>query len=351
MEMWLDRQRSERAEATVESYQYRLKQFVEWTETNRIDNLNDLTGRDLYQYDADRRAEDLSRSTLNNQLGTLRQFLSFCENIEAVDEDLPAKLDVPRLTKTDRTSDEKLTTERAERIRADLARFELASRDHLLFTLAWHTGARLGGLRSLDVQDCFLNDGDLDRLRHQDDVDEAILDDIDVPFLYIRHRDETPLKNQLEGERPVGLVDDVGELVQTYLRVKRADVRDKNRREPLFSSGKGGGRMSKGAMRARLNIVTQPCRFGHECPHGRTVDTCEARTHGYEARCPSSRSPHPIRTGSITHHLNVDWSIENLAERVNATPKVIRDHYDKPDQLKRMQSRRADLDRLTGDPA
>jgi len=30
MEMWLDRQRSEKAEETLQSYYYRIKKFVEW---------------------------------------------------------------------------------------------------------------------------------------------------------------------------------------------------------------------------------------------------------------------------------------------------------------------------------
>ncbi|MWG35918.1 integrase [Halomarina oriensis] len=351
MEMWLDRQRSERAEATVQSYYYRVKQFVEWCEAEGVGDLNDLDGRDLYRYDAHLRSGDRSVSALNNMLGTLRRFLAFCADVEAVAETLPPKLDVPQLTKTDRTSDTKLTSERAEVIGEALDRFDYASRDHVLFGLAWHTCARVGGLHSLDVQDCFLDESDIVRLRHLDDIDEAVLDEVDLPFIYFRHRETTPLKNGLEGERPVALSEEMGDLIATYQRVKRARVQDEQGREALFSTEKGRGRMSKGAMRARLNIVTQPCRFGLDCPHGRDLDTCEAREHGYESRCPSSRSPHPIRTGGITHHLDVGWPIEDLSERVNATPQVIRDHYDKPDLLRRMQKRRDHVSRLSGDVA
>lgn len=48
MEMWLDRQRSEKSEATVQSYYYRIKQFVEWCERQGIENLNTLSGRSVY---------------------------------------------------------------------------------------------------------------------------------------------------------------------------------------------------------------------------------------------------------------------------------------------------------------
>ncbi|SDM46691.1 Site-specific recombinase XerD [Halogranum gelatinilyticum] len=349
MEMWLDRQRSERAEETLQSYFYRLNTFVEWCEENGFDNLNDLTGRDMFKYDSHRRSLDLSQSTLNNQLGTLRQFISFCADIEAVDSELPLKVDVPQLTKKDRTNEEKLSTERAEVLLEDLKRYRRASRDHALFLLAWHTCARLGGLRSLDVQDCYLSEDDLERLRHQDDVDDEILEEVSIPFIYFRHRSSTPLKNQEEGERPVAISEEVADFLDEYIRVNRVAGRDEDGREPLFSTKKGEGRMTKGALRSRMNIMTQPCRFGHGCPHGREIESCEARRSPYESRCPSSRSPHRVRTGAITHHLDCGWPIEQLAERVNATPQVIRDHYDQPDLLKRMESRRSHLDRLDGE--
>jgi site-specific recombinase XerD len=347
MEMWLDRQRSERSDETIQSYQYRIKQFVDWCQTETIDNLNDLTGRDLYQFDSARRANDLTRSTLNNQMGTLQKFLVFCADIEAVSPELPVKIDVPKLSKTERTNDEKLSAERADTVRENLARYYPASRDHVLFALAWHTGARLGGLRSLDIQDCYLETSDLERLRHQDDIDEETVEGIEVPFLYFQHRPESDTKlKKKEGERPVSISPEIGELPQEYLQTKRDRVKDEYRREPLLSTKKGSGRMSKGAIRSRCHIVTQPCYFGIKCPHGRDEETCEALESGYENRCPSSRSPHPIRTGAITHHIDVGWPIEKLAERVNATPQVIRDHYDQPNPFQRMKSRRDHLNKL-----
>lgn len=79
----------------------------------------------------------------------------------------------------------------------------------------------------------------------------------------------------------------------------------------------------------------------------RDPDECEAREHGHEARCPSARSPHRIRTGAITHHRDCGWPPEVLAEKVNATPETIREHCDHPELLRRMESRRnylADLE-------
>jgi site-specific recombinase XerD len=342
LSIWIDRQRAEKSEQTVQSYFYRVRQFVDWLTEEGIDNLNDLTGRDVFRYDANRRADGLSKSALNNQLGTIKIFLRFCADVEAVPSELPAKVDIPTISKAERANDEKLSASRAKTILSKLEKYDYASRDHALFQLAWHTGARLGALRSLDLRDCYLTEDDLDRIAHEDDLDAEDLEKFTIPFVYFRHRpdSDTPLKNQDDGERPVALSEEIGELLEEYIKVSRPDVEDDHGRKPLFSSRKGSGRMSKGAIRSRFNIVTQPCRYG-TCPHDRDVETCEARKHGYESRCPSSRSPHRIRTGSITNHRNEGWPPEVVAERVNATPEVIRTHYDKPDLLNRMESRRS----------
>ncbi|MFC5972658.1 tyrosine-type recombinase/integrase [Halomarina salina] len=350
-EMWLNRLQSERSEETLDSYRYRIDQFVYWCEDEGTDNLNHLTGRDIYQFDAARRAEDLAISTLNNQLGTLRQYLEFCVDVDAVPPTLPAKVEVPRLANSAAVNEDKITSERAENILTHLDRYEYASRDHVIFALMWHTTARLGAIHALDVEDCYLDAEDLKRLGHADDITEEDIERAELPFIYIRHRpeSETELKNKNEGERPVMLSPDVGDLLRDYIKVSRIEATDDYGRNPLLSTKRGGRRMSKSAIRSRCNILTQPCRFGIECPHGRDVDTCEAREHGYESRCPSARSPHPIRTGAITHHIDCGWPPSVLAERVNATPDVIRNHYDHPEPLKRMESRRKHLGKLNQD--
>ena len=344
MEMWLDRQRSEKAEETVQSYFYRIRQFVEWCEARGIDNLNDLTTRDVYTFDSECRADGLAQSTLNNRFGTLKLFLGFCVDFKAVRESVVKAVDVPSLVKAERVNKEKLSRTRADEILEDLTTYRHASREHALFALGWESTARLGALRSLDVGDCFLREDDLDRLVHYPEIDDAELEEIrevvQPPFVYFRHRESTPLKNKHEGQRPVALTDDVASILRGYISVNRVRTTDEEGRSPLFSSEKGSGRMSKSAIRRVFNIVSQPCRFGADCPHGRDVDECEAREHSLEGRCPSSRSPHRVRTGSITDHRDRGWPPEVLAERANATPEVIRQHYDHPQLLRRMESRR-----------
>jgi len=126
--MWLDRLQSTRADETLKSYRYRLKPFVQWCDEQGIDNLNQLTSRDIFQYDSSRRAKGLKVSTLNNQIGTLKQFIQFCTQIDAVEQSLPAKIEVPSVNLADRVNEELLTAERAETIRENLRRYERASR-------------------------------------------------------------------------------------------------------------------------------------------------------------------------------------------------------------------------------
>ncbi|WP_240137635.1 tyrosine-type recombinase/integrase [Salinigranum salinum] len=353
MQMWLDRQRTEKAEETVQSYFYRVRQFVEWCESHGIDNLNDLTTRDIYAFDNECRADGHAQSTLNNRLGTIKLFLGFCADYNAVAESVVKAVDIPSLVKTERVNEEKLSRTRAEEILGNLTTYRHASREHGLFSLAWESTARLGALRALDVGDCFLKNEHLDRLLHYPEIDDTEFDEIrdvvQVPFVYFRHREETPLKNKHEGQRPVAITEDVASVLRGYIMVNRVQTMDDNGRAPLFSTEKGSGRMSKSAIRRVFNIISQPCRFGADCPHGRDIETCEARKHGLEARCPSSRSPHRVRTGSITDHRDRGWPPEVLAERANATPEVIRQHYDHPQQLRRMESRRDLLEDGEGD--
>jgi site-specific recombinase XerD len=348
MVMWLDRQRSEKADETVQSYRYRIEQFVDWCDEQGVTNLNELSTRDIYSFDSECRADQLSKSTLKSRFGTVKRFLGFCQDFQAVPESVVEAVEVPSLSKNERVNVEKLSRTRAEEILENLGRYRHASREHALFYTAWHTTARLGSLRALDVGDCFLSDDDLGRLRHYPEIDdpefEQIREEVRTPFLYFRHREATPLKNKHEGQRPVAISEDLARVIRGYINVNRIDTLDRHDRPPLFSTERGERRMSKSAIRRVVNIITQPCRFGQECPHGRELDECEAREHSYEGRCPSSRSPHRIRTGAITDHRDRGWPPEVLAERANATPEVIRQHYDHPQQLRRMESRRQFLD-------
>lgn len=353
LELWF--QTLDRADATLQSYRYRIRPFLQWLSEEGIDDLSELSTRKIKEFEAHRRSAGLDPQTLNNQFGTLRQWLRYCYELNAVSKDVVKALDVPTLSKDDRVNTEKLITERAEKVLDDLDRYRYASRQHVIFLLLWRTTARVGTLYALDLNDFYHTEEDRQRLREELEsegfaphVVDSILDDVEFPLLYPRHspEDDTPLKNQKGGERVINLAGWVGDVLEDYIRVNRDDVRDDDGRRPLLTSAKGDGRLSKSAMRNWTYIITQPCEFGGECPHDRDPETCEAREHGHGSKCPSSRSPHRVRTGSITNHRDRGWPISELADKANTSEELIEGVYDQPEQLIRGAVRRDLLDKL-----
>jgi hypothetical protein len=51
-----------------------------------------------------------------------------------------------------------------------------------------------------------------------------------------------------------------------------------------------------------------------------------------------------IRTGSITWQLNQGYPIEKVAERVNASIPVIKQHYDQANSAEEFRTRRRDAE-------
>ncbi|GGN08118.1 tyrosine-type recombinase/integrase [Halarchaeum nitratireducens] len=353
-EEWLARL-DDRSDSTIRSYRDRTVHFLRFCAAYDIENLNDLATRHMKAYESERISDGLDVSTRKNEWGTLQRFLEYCEDLDAVASDVPDALDVPSPTKEERINTEKLPIERAETILENLKRYRYATREHVTFLLFWRTTMRLGALHSLDVQDVYLEDDDLERLRrtyeeegYAPSVVEKMLERAETPFVFPRNRPETGtrLKNGVEGERVINLASEVGEIVANYLRVTRADVEDEHGRSPLLSSQKGDGRLSKSAIRNWMYVLTQPCEFGGECPHDRDPETCEAREHGYGNKCPSARSPHKIRTGSFTWHRDRGWPRRDLEAKANTTEI---DVYDQPEHLTRAAGRRDLLDRLDED--
>jgi len=353
-QMWLQAN-SEKAEETQQSYQYRVETLLRYLDREGIDDLAELTTRDIKEFEIDRRGDpDVGKQARSNQFGTIRQFLAFAEDMNAVRAEVVDALDVPALTKDDKVNTEKLVAERAESILDDLDQFQYASREHVLFVLLWRTTARIGTIRSLDVDDVYLDGDDLERIRDELEAEfptsvvEEILGDVELPFLWPQHRPETgtPLKNGEGGERVINVAEWVGDVLASYLRVNRPDVEDDDGREPLLATRKGDGRLSKSAMRNWIYILTQPCEFGGPCPHDRDPEECEAREHGKGSKCPSARSPHKLRTGAITNHRDRGWPISELSDKANTSEELIAGVYDQPEQLVRASHRRSLLKKM-----
>ena len=327
---WLSKIRAEHAESTVSSYHYRTKHFVEWCEEQEIVSVSQLDGWDLDEFEAERRAKGLELPSLNSELGTLKQLLEYCARIEVVDESLPEKVVPPKVPPEADVDDTRLAEEDALQL---LSHYEndpevRHSREHALLALAWFAGPpRLGAIRGLDLGDYYP----------------------DEQYVEYRHRPDkgTPLKKDSRGERAVSLPRRAVEAIDGYIEKNRFDVRDDYGREPLVASQRG--RPSKNAIRAWMYLATVPCLHS-ECPHGNDPETCEFLEYSKASQCPSSRSPHQVRTGAITWMRNRGVPVDVVAARANASVSMIEKHYDKPDYIEEMEKRRRQfLDKLDFD--
>lgn len=317
VERYLRRRSTDATESSVRAWRYRLKLFVEWTDGLGIDSVGAIQGYDLDEY-YELRSSDVAPSTLEGEMWTLKKFFEYLEQIEAVEDGLSEKVRIPDVDEGDRSNDVRLAAEDAIPLLQHLRNSDdFGSRAHALLELAWHTGARQGGIRALDLRDVHL----------------------DEQFVEFKHRPdtETPLKNKRRGERPVALPSTVMDVLEAYIDENRWEVRDDHDREPLISSTQG--RPGKNTIRTWCYVVTLPCQHG-ACPHGKLRDTCEYTDFAHASKCPSSRSLHRVRTGSITWQLDQGIPPEVVAERVNASLEVIEHHYDKQTPRERMERRR-----------
>ena len=265
MAMYEEARRDELTENTLEGQHYRIEAFVSWCEDEGIENLNVLTGRHLYEYRIWRReggysGEEIKTVTLRNDLTTVRAFLRFCGDVEAVPPELFDQIPLPRLDGSGDVSETTLVPDRAVEILDYLGRYQYASRTHIVMLLLWRTGCRISALRALDLQDV---DGHGDR------------PGADGPAIEVVHRPDagTPLKNKGTSERWNTIAPSTAAAIEDYVAGPREDVVDEHGREPLVTTR--NGRISRSAVRDALYKISRPCWRGEECPHGEDPETCE----------------------------------------------------------------------------
>lgn len=321
--MYLDERRSELAEKSLQNHKYRLDTFVEWCAEEGISNLNTLTGRDLHRY-RHWRGDQVNPVTLRTHLATLRVFLGFCARIDAVDDGLREKVMLPELNNGEDARDIRLDDDRARAVLDYLNRFEYASREHVIFAVLWHTGIRLGTLPAFDVEDFEPESGAL-RAFHRPETD-------------------TPLKNGEAAKREIAVGPHYQEVISDYIRYNRTGVEDEHGREPLITSRYG--RLSSTAIRNTVYRWTRPCVLSEACPHDRDPATCDAMEPDHASECPSSRSPHGLRRGSITRHLREGTPEEVVSDRMNVSSDVLDRHYDRRTEREKMEVRREFLSDL-----
>lgn len=322
--------RDDASENTIEAQYYRLQAFLAWCDEEGIANMNDISGRDMYAYRVWRReggydGEELKTVTLRGDMATMRAFLRFCGEIEAVPETLYDQVPLPTVDGSGDVSDTTLDPDRAVEIVNWLGQYEYASKRHVIMLLLWHTGCRKGELRALD-----LGDLDLDGSRPR----------ADGPALHFVHRPETEtrLKNKEKSERWNAISGHVAQVLEDYISDQRQDVLDDHGREPLVTTEHG--RISTSAVQDTVYQVTRPCWRGKECPHDRDPDECEATRYPKMSMCPSSRSPHDVRSGRVTAHALSDHERSLISERLNASEDVLDKHYDRRSGRQKAEQRR-----------
>lgn len=322
VERFLDSLRTDLASQTIRDYGYRLGQFADWCERHdEIEHVSDLDGYLLDGY-VNHRRRKVAAVTLSNELQTLRQFIRYCERIEAATDGLHEKIVPPGVDESDEVSDTKLAPADAE---AALAAWrdsaDRACRHHVTLELLWYTSARMGAIRALDLDD------------FQRDPEHG---DATLAFRHLP-KQETPLKNQQKGERVVGIPPEPAAVVEEWITTNRPRVVDDYGREPLLATV--SGRVSLSTIRHWCYFATVPCRY-RECPHGKVPADCDWYSQSHASGCPSSVSPHPVRSGSMEWQRDRQVPIEVVSDRANASPEVIEKHYDNPDPHRAQQQRR-----------
>jgi site-specific recombinase XerD len=315
-ELFLEHKATDCTDATVQNHRYRLKHFLEWCDEEGIDNLNDLSGRDLQRYRlwlADN--DDLNALTMKNMTSGFRVFIKWAGSMEAVPEDLYSKLMVPRVRRSEQSSEDILEAERAEKLLAHLSRYKYASYHHVILALLWETGMRMGAAFSIDLRDV----------------------DFDENRIELVHRPEegTTLKNGNSGERYIAISPDLSEMLEDHVDAIRHDVTDDHGREPLLTTEYG--RMRRTTIRRKIYQITAPCYLNEDCPD------CE---HGTDRKCPEAVGTHAIRRGSITHFLTEDVPVEIVSDRMDVSRKVLDKHYDKRSKEVKLEQRRGYLDEI-----
>jgi integrase len=336
IDLYLDAWRDDTTENTREGQLYRLRAFATWCDEDGVQSLDELDGRDLYAYRIWRRdggysddddADELAPPTLRGDLATLRAFLRFCGEIEAVPSEFFDRVPLPSVTGHD-VSDTTLDPERAEEILDYLGDYEYASRTHVIVLLLWHAGCRMGALRALDVGDLDL-DGDRPNANG--------------PGIHFVHRPDegTPLKNKDKSQRWNSIGGYVARALESYIEDQRVPVLDDYGREPLISTEYG--RMSDSAIRNRVYMVTRPCWYGKRCPHDEDPQTCEYQQQERMSKCPSARSPHDLRSGRLTYYRLHETDRTVISERMDASEEILDKHYDRRSERQKAEQRRSHL--------
>jgi len=261
-------------ESSRRAYKYPTKSFVEFCEEHGIETTGEVDGYVLTSW-KERRRQEIKPITLHNNVKHLRVFLKWAARSELMERHIYEKLAVPDVPDDEVRSHAMLDLEQAEATLRYLKTYEYATRKHAMFYTLWHTGCRVSGAISLDVEDVVNQSGDY------------------IITFRNRRSTGTALKNGNNGERNVSITDSLWNVLQDYLEgPHRNQVEDEYGRKPLFTTPKN--RISRGTAYKDYTAITRPCVVTSSCPHNRLIDDCEAAQRKEDAtKC---MIPQKIRT-------------------------------------------------------
>lgn len=246
--------------------------------------------------------EGFSDPTLESYTKATKRFLEALEDADIIDRELSEA--VPQLTtsKSKKAWDVEVPMDRLEETQKYLREHHYGTRNAAIFEVLMETGMRKSGLRALDVGD--VHGGE-------------------IPYLDVRDRDGTPLKNGENHEREVAISQDLYESLREYVNYHREPAEEENGRKPLFTTGYGGGsRVSPSTVSDVVYQLTSPATFGiGSCSCSKPPNRDEA------IQCEKSVSPHVLRKRHATHLYNEGAPLEEIAGRMAVKPDTLELHY------------------------
>jgi len=297
---------------TARTYRKSLDTFEQYAEEKDLATLSDLERWNVGGYTDWLLAHDrdYAKASVQSKQKQARRWVKWLESQGLVQIGLHLAIEPLRLDDEEQTSSQILPP---NDLRDLLAWYRNAprrrgTREHALLEVLAHVGARRSGIQSLDVDDW-----------NPDDRTLAFLN---------RPERGTRLKNGRQHERKVVLSERPAAALNEYVTRERIEKHDEHGRRPLFSSRQG--RPTKSTITNWTYQATTPCLW-QECPHSKDRHRCEWTEQTEASKCPSTKSPHPVRRGSITWQLNIGRDPGDVAARAATTPQVIRRYYDRPD--------------------
>lgn len=104
--------------------------FCKWLHTEGITDLRNLDSDEIQRY-KEHRLEKVKPITARNDMRTVKNFVQFCESIQAVPQGLSGLVRIPKVSEDDEICDDLLTREEAVELLDYLSKYEYASIRHV----------------------------------------------------------------------------------------------------------------------------------------------------------------------------------------------------------------------------